>query len=259
MLLEINDIVAGYLRGVNVLRGVNLHVDDGEIVCLIGPNGAGKSTVLRAVSGLVNITSGKIVFDGEDITRLRPDLILRKGIAHVPQGHSSFPSMSVKENLLMGAYTLRDKIECARRLDHVYSMFDLLKERQNTKAGDLSGGQQKVLEIGRALMLKPRLMILDEPSLGLAPITARDVFATIARLRQEAGVTILMVEQNAHSGLAISDRGYVLELGIERLEGKASELLDDPKIAQLYLGGGISDAVTQDDVELDERKADSVR
>ena len=237
MLLELKNVVAGYLRGVNVLQGVSLHVAANEVVCLIGPNGAGKSTVLRTVSGLLAPSQGQIIFDGENIAGLRADLVLRKGIAQVPQGHSAFPAMTIHENLLMGAYTLRDKVERERRLENVYAMFTMLKERHATRAGNLSGGQQKVLEIGRALMLSPRLMILDEPSLGLAPLTARSVFETIARLREEAGITILMVEQNARSGLAIADRGYVLELGRERLEGKASELLDDPKIAQLYLGG----------------------
>lgn len=240
MLLELSHVVAGYLRGVDVLQGVSLHVEAGEIVCLIGPNGAGKSTVLRAISGLLTPTQGQITFDGEDIAGLRPDLVLRKGIAHVPQGHSAFPGMTIHENLLMGAYTLRDRVERERRLDEVYGMFGVLKERRQTRAGYLSGGQQKVLEIGRALMLRPRLMILDEPSLGLAPMTARAVFETITRLRNEAGVTILMVEQNARSGLANSDRGYVLELGRERLEGRANELLDNPHIAQLYLGGAIT-------------------
>lgn len=249
MLLELSDVVAGYLRGVNVLQGINLHVTPGEIVCLIGPNGAGKSTVLRAISGLLTPTQGQILFDGEDITGLRPDLILRKGIAHVPQGHSAFPHMTIHENLLMGAYTLRDRAERERRLAQVYDMFGMLKSRHKDRAGDLSGGQQKVLEIGRALMLSPRLMILDEPSLGLAPITAVAVLETITRLRNEAGVTILMVEQNARSGLAMSDRGYVLELGRERLEGRAADLLNDPKVAQLYLGGSIITADEQEQAE----------
>jgi branched-chain amino acid transport system ATP-binding protein len=239
MLIELKNIWAGYRRGMNVLQGVNLRVDAGEIVCLIGPNGAGKSTVLRTISGILNPTEGEILFNGEPIMGLRPDIILRRGIAHVPQGHSAFPAMTVHENLLMGAYTVRDRKERADRLDSVYEMFALLKERRDVRAGNLSGGQQKVLEIGRALMLNPRLMILDEPSLGLAPNTAKSVFETIKRLRDESGITVLMVEQNAKSGLAISDRGYVLELGKDRLEAKASELLDDPLVAQLYLGGTI--------------------
>jgi branched-chain amino acid transport system ATP-binding protein len=237
MLLELNNVVAGYLRGVDVLQGVSLHVNPGELVCLIGPNGAGKSTVLRTISGLLHPSQGHILFDGEDIGGLRPDLVLRRGIAHVPQGHSAFPAMTVHENLLMGAYTVKDKPERHRRLNEVYAMFDLLQDRRGEKAGNLSGGQQKILEIGRALMLNPRMILFDEPSLGLAPKTARMVFGTIGRLKTEAGITVLMVEQNAKSGLAIADRGYVLELGRQRLEGPAGELLNDPKVAQLYLGG----------------------
>lgn len=242
MLLELRSIVAGYLRGVNVLRGVNLQVKPGEMVCLIGPNGAGKSTVLRAISGLLKPSQGEIIFDGQNIAGLRPDLILRQGIAHVPQGHSAFPAMTIHENLLMGAYTVTDRAERRRRLERVYDMFDLLAERRETKAGNLSGGQQKVLEVGRALMINPRLMLFDEPSLGLAPKTAQMVFQTIKRLQSEADITVLMVEQNAKSGLAISDRAYVLELGREHLEGPAKELLNDPKVAQLYLGGTTLDS-----------------
>jgi len=240
MLLELKEVEAGYLRGINVLQGVSLHVNPGELMCLIGPNGAGKSTVLRAVSGLLKPSRGHIRFDGRDIAGLRPDLVLRHGIAHVPQGHSSFPAMSIHENLLMGAYTLHDRVERGRRLDRVYTMFPFLAERRKEKAGNLSGGQQKILEIGRALMLAPRMMLLDEPSLGLAPKMARQVFDTIKRLKDEAGMTILMVEQNAKSGLAISDRAYVMELGRERLAGPAGTLLNDPRVAQLYLGGTLA-------------------
>ena len=240
MLLELRDVEAGYLPGISVLQGVSLHADPGELVCLIGPNGAGKSTVLRAISGLLRPTQGCIQFDGEDIGGMRPDLVWGHGIAHVPQGHSSFPAMSVHENLLMGAYALRNRAERQRRLDRVYAMFPFLAERRKDKAGNLSGGQQKVLEIGRALMMTPRMMLLDEPSLGLAPKTARMVFETIKRLNDEAGMTILMVEQNAKSGLAISDRAYVLELGKERLVGPADTLLNDPRVAQLYLGGTLA-------------------
>lgn len=245
MLLELKDVVAGYLRGVDVLRGVNLHVNQGELICLIGPNGAGKSTVLRAISGLLNPSQGQITFDGANIAGLRPDLVLRRGIAQVPQGHSAFPGMTVHENLLMGAYTLKDKVERARRLERVYDMFDLLKDRRDEKAGNLSGGQQKVLELGRALMINPRLILFDEPSLGLAPKTARMVFDTIKRLQEEVGITVMMVEQNAKSGLAISDRAYVLELGRERLEGPASQLLNDPRVAQLYLGGSMMEEAAE--------------
>lgn len=237
MLLTLTEVVAGYLSGVHVLQGVTLHVDPGEVVCLIGPNGAGKSTVLRTISGLLRPTQGQIAFDGQEIGGLRPDLVLRRGIAHVPQGHSAFPDMTVHENLLMGAYTVPDRRERRDRLDRAYAMFPVLVERREDRAGNLSGGQQKVLEIGRSLMMAPRMMLLDEPSLGLAPKIAQMVFETIRRLRDETGVTILMVEQNARSALGIADRGYVLELGRERLEGPAQRLLTDPEVAQLYLGG----------------------
>lgn len=247
MLLELKGVVAGYLRGVNVLQGVSLHVLDREVLCLIGPNGAGKSTVLRTISGLLRPSQGQVRFDGQEITGLRPDLVLRRGIAHVPQGHSAFPEMSIHENLLMGAYTVKDQGTRRERLDRVYEMFPALADRRHEKAGNLSGGQQKVLEIGRALMMTPRMMLLDEPSLGLAPRTAQMVFATIKRLRDEAGMTILVVEQNAKSALAISDRGYVLELGRERLEGAAHLLLTDPEVAQLYLGGSLRRADGRDE------------
>lgn len=237
MLLEIKDVTAGYLPDVNVLQGINIHVEPGELVCLIGPNGAGKSTVLRTISGLLHPTRGVIIFDGKGIGGLRPDQVLHQGIAHVPQGHSSFPEMTVQENLLMGAYILRSKSERDRRMGKVYELFPILKERKNEKAGNFSGGQQKVLEMGRALMLEPKMILLDEPSLGLAPITAKQVFDTIKSLKDDMGMTVLMVEQNAKSGLAIADRAYILELGIERLEGPASTLLNDPRVAELYLGG----------------------
>lgn len=239
-LLELEGVVAGYLRGVHVLQGVSLQVATGELVCLIGPNGAGKSTVLRAISGLLTPVSGQIRFAGRDIGGLRPDLVLRHGIAHVPQGHSAFPEMTVHENLLMGGYTVGSRAERRRRLDRVYDLFPLCRERSAEKAGNLSGGQQKVLEIGRALMLQPAMVLLDEPSLGLAPKMARVVFDTIRTLRVDGGMTILMVEQNARSALAIADRGYVLELGRERLEGPAQQLLTDPQVARLYLGAGLS-------------------
>jgi ABC-type branched-subunit amino acid transport system ATPase component len=236
-MLLIQDVVAGYLKGVDVLRHINLQVEERELVCLIGPNGAGKSTVLRAISGLLKPSHGTITFNGKNITGMRPDQILKEGVAHVPQGHSTFPKMSVEENMLMGAYLLKDRAERKRRMNGVCEMFALLAERRHEKAGNLSGGQQKVLEIGRALMMNPRLILFDEPSLGLAPTTARLVFGTIKQLQEEAGITVLMVEQNAKSGLAISDRAYVLELGKDRLEGPADQLLNDPRVAQLYLGG----------------------
>lgn len=235
-MLQIENVFASYIPGVEILRGVNLYVDEGEIVCLVGPNGAGKSTVLKTVSGFLKPTKGKIIFNGKSIDGMAPDLILKGGISHVPQGHSVFPKMTVHENLLMGAFTIKEKDLVVERLDHVYGHFPWLKERSHEKAGNLSGGQQKILEIGRALMLEPPLMILDEPSLGLAPKTMAELFETIRELNR-GGLTILMVEQNAREGLASAYRGYVLELGKEKFEGPANELLDNPEMAKLYLGG----------------------
>ncbi len=235
-LLLLENIVAGYIPGVNILNGVNLCVEQGEMVCLVGPNGAGKSTVLRIVSGLLRPSSGRVVFNDEDISGLRPEVVLRRGIAHVPQGHSVFPKMTIRENLLMGAYTVNNRKLVQQRLDKVYALFPMLKERLHEKAGNLSGGQQKVLEMGRALMLEPPLLLLDEPSLGLAPKTMASLFDTISALNR-SGLTILMVEQNARQGLAASHRGYVLELGKDKFQGSAQELLNSPEMAKLYLGG----------------------
>jgi branched-chain amino acid transport system ATP-binding protein len=179
IMLVLENVVAGYIPGVDILQGVSLHVDKGEMICLVGPNGAGKSTVMRTISGLLRPKSGRVVFDGKEINGLRPDQILAKGIAQVPQGHSVFPKMAIHENLLMGAYTVKDRASIPARLDKVYNLFPFLKERAREKAGNLSGGQQKILEMGRALMLEPPLMMLDEPSLGLAPKTMSSLFDTI--------------------------------------------------------------------------------
>src|SRR3989304_2827752 len=236
IMLVLENVVAGYIPGVDILQGVSLHVDKGEMVCLVGPNGAGKSTVMRTISGLLRPKSGRVIFNGKEINGLRPDQILAKGIAQVPQGHSVFPKMTIHENLLMGAYTVKARALIPARLDKVYKLFPFLKERAREKAGNLSGGQQKILEMGRALMLEPPLMMLDEPSLGLAPKTMANLFDTIQQLNR-SGLTILMVEQNARQGLAASHRGYVLELGREKFHGKAPELLATPEMAKLYLGG----------------------
>jgi len=239
-MLVLENIVAGYIPGVNILQGINLKVEKGEMVCLVGPNGAGKSTVMRTISGLLHPKSGQVLFNGEDIGSLRPDQILAKGITQVPQGHSVFPKMTVYENLLMGAYSLKDRSSIPSRIEKVYEFFPFLKERAKEKAGNFSGGQQKILEMGRALMLEPPLMMLDEPSLGLAPKTMANLFDTIKDLNK-TGLTILMVEQNARQGLAASHRGYVLELGKEKFEGAAQELLNSPEMAKLYLGGSTED------------------
>jgi ABC-type branched-subunit amino acid transport system ATPase component len=235
-MLALENVTAGYIPGVEILRGVSLRVEQGEIVCLVGPNGAGKSTVLRTISGFLCPSRGSVTFKGKSIGGLAPEEVLKLGITHVPQGHSVFPKMTIHENLLMGAFTVKDKALVSQRLEKVYDLFPFLKERLREKAGNLSGGQQKVLEIGRALMLEPPLMILDEPSLGLAPKTMEILFETVQNLNK-TGLTILMVEQNARQGLACSHRGYVLELGKEKFEGTARELLDSPEMAKLYLGG----------------------
>ena len=240
-MLTLENVIAGYIPGVDILQGVNLHVDKGEMVCIVGPNGAGKSTVIRTISGMLHPRAGNVKFNGREIGGLRPDQVLAKGIAQVPQGHSVFPKMTVYENLLMGAYTVKDRASIPIRIEKVYGFFPLLKERTREKAGNLSGGQQKILEMGRALMLEPPLMMLDEPSLGLAPKTMANLFDTIKDLNR-AGLTILMVEQNARQGLAASQRGYVLELGKEKFEGAARELLSSPEMAKLYLGGSTEDS-----------------
>jgi len=242
-MLALENVMAGYIPGVNILQGINLKVEKGEMVCLVGPNGAGKSTVMRTISGLLHPKSGRVLFNGEDISNLRPDQILAKGITQVPQGHSVFPKMTVYENLLMGAYSLKDRSVIPARIEKVYGFFPFLKERAHEKAGNLSGGQQKILEMGRALMLEPPLMMLDEPSLGLAPKTMASLFDTIRELNK-TGLTILMVEQNARQGLAASHRGYVLELGKEKFEGTAQGLLRNPEMARLYLGGSTEDGVS---------------
>ena len=242
-MLQLENVVAGYIPGVEILRGVSLHVEEGEIVCLVGPNGAGKSTVLRAISGFLKPSRGRISFLGKSIGGVPPEAILKEGITHVPQGHSVFEKMSVHENLLLGAFTIKDRAVIAQRLERVYDLFPFLKERMSHKAGNLSGGQQKILEIGRALMLEPPLMILDEPSLGLAPQTMDNLFNIITELNRK-GLTILMVEQNARQGLASARRGYVLELGKEKFEGSARELLDSPEMARLYLGGSTENGAT---------------
>jgi len=232
----LQDVVAGYGAG-DILKGVNLEVDRGEVTCLIGPNGAGKSTVLKAVSGLLRPTSGRVLVDGEDVTRLSTKAKLLRGVVHVPQERSLFPAMTVWDNLLMGGYLLRDTKELGRRIDAAASVFPIVKARRRSQAGALSGGEQKQVELARTLLFDPTLILLDEPSIGLDPKSRRLVFDAIGSLAA-AGRTILLVEQNARSGLAAAHRGAVLEAGAVRLVGKASDLLEDPEVARLYLGAG---------------------
>lgn len=238
-LLVLEDVVAGYGRAAPVLRGLSLAVRPGELVCLVGPNGAGKSTVLRVASGLLAPTAGRVLLRGEDITGVPAEKVLAKGLGHVLQGHSVFPEMTVGENVRMGGFTLRDRRLLAERLDAVCGRFPIVRERWGDLAGLLSGGQQKMVEVARAMMLDPDVLVLDEPSCGLEPRAATTVFDQVGRLR-DAGKAVLLVEQNARSALALADRGCVLDLGTVRIEGPASRLLEDPRLASLYLGGGVA-------------------
>ncbi|MBI4307539.1 MAG: ABC transporter ATP-binding protein [Chloroflexi bacterium] len=235
-LLTFQDVVAGYGR-VEILHGVSLHINAGEVLSIIGPNGAGKSTILKSIMGLVRPSRGHVFISGSEITGLRPDLAVRRGIGYVPQGRIVFPRMTVQENLDMGAFTIRGRAKVREALEKVFTLFPILAERRRQRADTLSGGEQQMLAMGRALMTEPKLLLLDEPSLGLAPKFVDLVFDKILELRATAGTTMVMVEQNAARALGISDRGYVLELGRNRFEGAGRELLEDPRVRKLYLGG----------------------
>jgi branched-chain amino acid transport system ATP-binding protein len=234
-LLRVRGMDAGYGK-IQILFAVDMDVHEGEIVCVIGPNGAGKSTVFKTVYGFLRPTSGQIHFGDDDITGHTPQDILAKGIAFVPQGRSTFPEMTVKENLELGMYIVRDAPRTARAMERVYEMFPRLGERKSQQAGTMSGGEQRMLEIGRALMIEPRLLMLDEPSAGLAPAISKMVFRNVQRLNQDFGVTVFMVEQNARQGLSVSHRGYVLENGKNRFEGTGKALLDNMDVQRMYLG-----------------------
>jgi len=233
-LLQVQDLSVSY-GAIRALSGISLHVDEGEVVTLIGANGAGKSTTLRAISGLAYSSSGQIVFDGREITHTPPDRIVRSGIGHSPEGRRVFANMTVRENLDMGAYTRKHGPDVEEDLQRVLSLFPRLKERLSQNAGTLSGGEQQMLAIGRALMGRPRLLLLDEPSLGLAPFLVRDIFAIIRDINQQ-GTTILLVEQNAHMALRIATRAYVMETGAITLEGDAHVLLASEEVRKAYLG-----------------------
>jgi branched-chain amino acid transport system ATP-binding protein len=234
-LLAAERITAGYGR-IDILHDVSLSVRAGEIVGVIGPNGAGKSTAFKTIVGFLPPRSGRVTFNGESIAGLRPDLVLRRGLAYVPQGRIVFPQMTVLENLEMGAYIERDAARIAAALDRVFALFPILGERQRQKAGTMSGGEQQMVAIARALMTSPRLIMLDEPSLGLSPKFVTLIFDKLVEMKH-AGFTLMVVEQNAARALAIADRGYVLELGRNRFEGPGRTLLDDPEVKRLYLGG----------------------
>ncbi len=233
--LTVEAVDAGYGR-IPILHGVSLAVRAGEVVSIIGPNGAGKSTVLRVIVGVLAPWQGQVRFNGEIISGRRPDEILHRGLAFVPQGRIVFPQMTVLENLEMGAYSERDRARVDQALERVYQLFPVLLERRKQKAGTLSGGEQQMLAIGRALMIQPRLLLLDEPSLGLSPKLLDIIFDKLAELKA-AGMTMMIVEQNAAKALALASRGYVLELGRNRFEGPGPALLADPEVKRLYLGG----------------------
>ncbi len=234
MLLEVKDLHVSYGE-IKAIRGINFNINQGEIVTIIGSNGAGKSTTLNSLAGLIKPASGTVLFNGEDVTKLESYELVKKGISLSPEGRQIFPRMSVIENLELGGY-FRTRTELEKGKNNVFELFPILKERSWQSGGTLSGGEQQMLAIGRALMALPKILILDEPSLGLAPIIVKEIFKMIRRIRDE-GITVLLVEQNAKMALSISDRGYVLETGKIRLEGKSEELLNNEEVHKLYLGG----------------------
>lgn len=233
--LVVDDVFAGYGSGPNILRGLSLTVESGKTYCIIGPNGAGKSTLVKVIAGLLHPRKGKVSYKGEVISGLRADQVLQRGICYVPSDRSLFPDMTVKENLRMGGYTLRNSRLVEDRIGEIFRQFPILKEKSRQMARTLSGGQQQLASIARAMVLKPDLIMLDEPSLGLAPKVVQQIFATITELRQQ-GLTVLLVEQNARKGLENADQGVVLDLGTNSFERPAIEVLHDPRIQELYLG-----------------------
>ena len=240
VLLAVDGVTAGYGGG-DILKGVSFTVARHEIMCIVGPNGSGKSTLLATISGMLRARQGKIDFRGDSLVGLAPRQVLAKGVVLVPQAHSLFGEMTVRENVEMGAFTIRDGAVVRRRREEIEEMFPLVRERAGDKAGSLSGGQQRLVELARSLMLDPSLIVLDEPSIGLDPPTRRTVFQMI-RLMNQQGRTILLVEQNARAGLKLSTRGLVLENGRVRLTGTGREILEHPEIGSLYLGGAVSSA-----------------
>ena len=236
-LLELRAVRAGYVPDHDIIRGIDLEVHSGEIVCVIGPNGAGKSTVFRAVYGLVPVRAGQVLCEGADITNIKPsDALATAGIAIVPQLRSSFAQMTVRENLELGMYRCTDKARVRNRIDFVCDLFPTLAARTRQAAGTMSGGEQRMLEIGRALMWEPRLVLMDEPSAGLSPIVTADVFETVRRLNREISLTALLIEQNARQGLETSHRGYVIEQGMVTHHRLADALLADPEVRRTFLG-----------------------
>ena len=234
MKLEIKDLHVSY-GGIRALKGISLTVEEGQIVTLIGANGAGKSTTLRAISGLQRVQSGSILYGGEELTSLPAKEIVRRGIIHVPEGRRVFPDMTVAENLKIGAFLRRDNDGIAKDMKYVYSLFPRLEERSWQMAGTLSGGEQQMLAVGRALMSRPKVLMMDEPSLGLAPLIVKDIFSIIRRVNED-GITVLLIEQNANAALRIANFGYVLETGTISLTGTGEALLKDESVREAYLG-----------------------
>ena len=235
-MLEVRNLVVNY-GVITALQGISLSVRQGDIVTLIGANGAGKTTTLRTISGLLKARSGEILYEGQPITNVAAHRLVRMGLAHVPEGRMVFANLSVMENLRMGAYLVKDKAAIARELDYVFSIFPRLKEREKQVAGTLSGGEQQMLAIGRALMSKPRFLMLDEPSLGIAPLLVQKIFEKIVEINRQHGITILLVEQNANLALEVSRYGYVLETGRIVLEDESAKLRVNPQVKSAYLGG----------------------
>ena len=233
-LLELQNLKVAY-GGIQAVKGIDLHVDEGELVCLIGANGAGKTTTLKGITGLQPIKSGTIHYAGEDITGKPAFQLVRKGLSMVPEGRGVFGALTIEENLAMGAYARNDRAAIKDDIERVFGLFPRLKERRKQTAGTLSGGEQQMLAMGRALMSRPKLLLLDEPSMGLAPLMVQKVFETVMAVSKE-GVTILLIEQNAKLALEVSSRGYVMESGEITLQGKAKQLLSDPKVRAAYLG-----------------------
>lgn len=234
-MLKVTDLTVHY-GAIQALRGISFDVNQGEIITLIGSNGAGKTTTLHSVSNIIKKTSGKVEFENQDITNVSPDAIVKTGLIQVPEGRRVFANMSVKENLEMGAYTRKDKAGIKADMEMVYGLFPRLKERIKQLSGTLSGGEQQMLAMGRALMSKPKLLLLDEPSMGLAPILVDEIFSIIQEINK-TGTTILLVEQNAYKALSIADRAYILETGTVIKSGKASDLINDEAVKSAYLGG----------------------
>jgi ABC-type branched-subunit amino acid transport system ATPase component len=235
-LLEVKDVTSGYTEEINILHGISMHVDDSEIIAIIGPNGSGKSTLLKTICGLLKPKSGKIVFNGEDITLFSPHVIFKKGLAYIAQWRSIFPQMTVLENLEMGGYILKNKRVLRERIKEIFTRFPVLEEKKNVIANLLSGGEQRMLELARAMIIEPKCLLIDEPTIGLAPKFIEEIFQRIVEINEKSGIAVVIVEQNVRKALSVAHRGYVLDMGQIIFEGESKKILTDPKLEKLYLG-----------------------